>query len=68
MISKALLLAFLLGFTISESAFAETYNDCILENMKGIGSREAAGLVMMACKSKVLPYEPAKCKTNLRPI
>ena len=29
-----------------------TYEDCILENMKGVGDRGAAGLIEEACREK----------------
>jgi hypothetical protein len=46
-------------------ASAETYNECILNNMKGIGSNVGANLVRRACKDKVLPHIPAKCIRKL---
>lgn len=49
----------------SGCALAETFNDCILENMKGIGSHAAAVMVRKACRDKVLPYVPAKCQKKL---
>jgi hypothetical protein len=45
-------------------AQAETYNDCILENMKGVGSQAGAYLVNKACREKALPYVPAKCQPH----
>ena len=41
-------------------AQAETYNECILDNMKGVGSQAGAYLVNKACRDKVLPYVPDK--------
>lgn len=46
---------------VAGSLHAETYNECILENMKGVGSQYGAALVNKACREKALPQAPAKC-------
>jgi len=45
----------------SSYCYSGEYSDCILENMKGVGTPSAAYQVRLACKEKVLPYVPAKC-------
>jgi len=62
----ALWIAAFLSF-MATSAAAETYNECILENMKGVGGDVAARLVHKACRDKVLPYVPAACKKIVMP-
>ena len=54
-------IALLFCCTLSQ---AETYNECILDNMKGVGSQAGAYLVNKACRNKVLPYVPKKCKQH----
>jgi len=54
-------LPLLVLLALSGTVAAETYNDCILENMKGVGGDAAARLVRKACRDKVLPYVPAMC-------
>lgn len=45
----------------SSATFAETYSECILENMKNAGGNAAAILIKNACEEEVLPYIPKKC-------
>jgi hypothetical protein len=53
---------FFLLFLMIPCIVMADYDDCILENMKSAGSREAALLIMTACRSKYpLPPIPAKC-------
>jgi hypothetical protein len=58
----------LLILLISAPCFSGEYSDCILENMKGIGTQSAAMLIKQACREKALPYEPAKCKSTFNNI
>jgi hypothetical protein len=51
----------LLVLLISEPCIAGEYSDCILENMKGVGTPAAVFQVKKACEEKVLPYVPEKC-------
>lgn len=60
-----------------EPAFAwslfgpKSYDDCIIQNMKGVTSDYAASQISRACRSKFPPEiprpekQPAKCKTRL---
>jgi hypothetical protein len=48
-------------FAISGCGLAETFNECVLENMKGVGSQAGAFMVRKACRDKVLPHIPARC-------
>jgi len=49
-------------------AHAETFNDCIMDNMKGVGSSPEAMMVRQACRDKVLPFVPAKCNLKLNKL
>jgi len=57
-------LPLLVLLALSGTVAAETYNDCILENMKGVGGDVAARLVRKACENKVLAYVPKKCNVS----
>jgi hypothetical protein len=39
-----------------------SYDDCILENMKGVTNKEASLQIQIACESKFPGDEPKKCK------
>ena len=44
---------------VSAGAIAGPYEDCILQNMKGVQAQAAAGAIMRACKEKTTPK---KCR------
>lgn len=44
-----------------EPCLAGEYSDCILENMRNVGTDAAANAIRHACRKKALPYIPAKC-------
>lgn len=49
---------------VSAAAGAGEYDDCILENLKGVTDRVAVYEVKAACRHKALPYVPAKCQPD----
>jgi hypothetical protein len=50
---------------VSAGAIAGPYEDCILQNMKGVQAQAAAGAIMRACKEKTTPH---RCRDSiLRP-
>lgn len=54
----------LLLAVVASCAWASDYDDCILENMKGVGSQLGAAAVRQACHNKYAPPPepiPAKC-------
>lgn len=62
----ASLLGLCLLASVSTASIAETYDDCVLKNVKGVQSEAAVRAVRAACYSKTLPR---KCvdEANLRP-
>lgn len=48
-------------------ATAGPYEDCILQNMKGVQAQAAAGAIMRACKEKTTPVKCRTLTTNPRP-
>lgn len=60
---KRTIAASLLGLSLFVSgpsgSFAETYDDCVLKNMKGVQSEVAVKAVQAACYSKTLPRKCA---------
>lgn len=52
---------FVILMLVSGSIRAETFNECILENMKGVMGDVAARMVYKACRETVLPHTPGKC-------
>jgi len=57
MMKNALVWAYVL--TTFGTASAGPYEDCILQNMKGVQAQAAAGAIMRACKEKTTPK---KCR------
>ena len=53
---------FLLIISILLSGCSSSYEDCILENMKGVNNNYAAANVKQACMQK---YNPIKDKNNI---
>ena len=59
----SLLLILNLNISFAWSLFGpRTYEDCILENMKGVKSDDAALQIQVACMQKFPGDEPKKCK------
>ena len=50
---------------VSAGAIAGPFEDCILQNMKGVQAQNAANAIARACREKTTP---SKCRdSNLRP-
>ena len=59
-----ILLVLLILFGCTGKSNEEKYNDCILENMKGVSGKYAAYLVTDACRSKY----PGKTKSHYEKV
>lgn len=62
------LVTFLVSGSVNAAMFgSSTYDDCILEHMKGIGDRGAAFAVEAACRRKFPEAKPEPKRTSQPP-
>jgi hypothetical protein len=66
LMSKYTFLAMIVSPSIAFAALfgADNYNDCLLENMKGVTSNAAAGIIATACRNK---FPESDCKKAMAP-
>ena len=51
------ILSFSTNFSVAQQYIIKSYEDCILENMKGVKSDAAALEIKKACKKKIFEYK-----------
>lgn len=59
--SSILLLSLLISLTHTSCA-GESYEDCILKNVKGVTDKQALSMIRNACREKTAAPIPKKCR------